>query len=510
MDISNSTFAYNNGTAVRVQDNDMTKKFASNNSHVNNLYWDNRNTYGRNNGNGRLTDSGTVTDVDPQFERDGRPTVSLPSGYKPVGAWKGTDLFVDVATGDDANDGTAENPLKTITAALAKAADGAVVTVAAGSYTAESGETFPLDLDAKFGLTLKGAGAERTILDVAGADDTRVMSVVGSALVRVEGFTLRGARLVVKESAGIRSGAGANVANAGAITFAKCVFTDNQINAVPAGDNSYNQGLGLSFVSVRHGAAEDCVFTNLSSSASGNSCKCHGGVISAVKATVDLDQCVIRDNVPAGTSSGGGGACLGAVCLMGYWTGDDSHVRNCLIANNRMTGGQSDHTKRTQYFANGITMARGEIVNCTIVSNVNYVTSKGVTSVSYGDGLFRYTLADVPAATVKVSNTVVLGHYRDICTTGTAPVADYNAYANSPDIAVGANDLVLAADAWPFRRGTRRAYQLTPSSPLVDKGDNLDWTKADIDLAGNSRWTGASVDIGCYEYGQPGFLLLVK
>lgn len=507
MDISNCTFAYNNGTAVRFTDDDSTAKARSNNTHINNLYWDNRGTYGRFNGNGTFKDSGTVTDVDPQFERDGRPTVSLTSGYEPLGAWAGADLFVDVVTGDDTNEGTVDKPFKTITAALAKAADGAVITVAAGNYTAESGETFPLDLDAKFGITLKGAGAEQTILDVAEADDTRVMSVVGSAFVRVEGFTLKGARLVVKESGGVRSGAGANVANAGAITFAKCVFTDNQIDAVPGGSYTKNQGLGISFVSVRHGAAEDCVFTNLSAAANGVSCQSHGGVISVVKATADLDRCIIRDNVSAASSSGGGGACLGAVCLFGYWTGDDSHVRNCLIANNRMVNGQPNHTSRTQYFANGITMARGEIVNCTIVSNVDY-TAKG--ELNYGDGLFRYTLASVPAATVAVSNTVVLGHYRDICTTGTAPVADYNAYANSPDITAGANDVPLAADAWPFRRGMKRAYQLPPGSPLIDKGANLDWTKEDVDLAGNSRLVGESVDIGAYEYYQPGLMLFVR
>lgn len=505
MDISDCTFAWNNGNALLIRDVSTGAKAKSTNTHANNLYWKNRSTYARFNSNSTLTDSGTVTDIDPQFERDGRPTVSLPSGYKPVGKWTGTDLFVDVTTGDDANDGTAENPLKTITAALAKAADGAVITVAAGRYSAESGETFPIDLSSKFGITLRGAGAGDTVLDATGVEDTRVIDIRGSAFIRVEDLMVKGARLVTP-SGGFRSGAGANVQYSGAVDFVRCTFTDNDI--AYSGQDSINFGSGIAFVSAR-GTVSECVFTKLTSTqaGTGNSQKCLGGAVSAFKCAIDVDRCIIRDNAFSGGSSGGGGRCYGAVTTLGFWTGDESNVRNCLIANNKMGGASNANVyspSGRQYFSQGLTMTRGSVVNCTIVSNVNY-TAKG--AVDYGIGTYAWIFN---SGTVEFKNTVVFGHGWDLLGPTAGCKTDYCAYAVPQGVPQGAHDIILAAEDWPFRHGTKRAYQLPPSSPLVDKGDNLDWTKEDVDLAGNSRLKGETVDIGAYEYGWPGLMLFVK
>ena len=45
---------------------------------------------------------------------------------------------------------------------------------------------------------------------------------------------------------------------------------------------------------------------------------------------------------------------------------------------------------------------------------------------------------------------------------------------------------------------------------IREKGADLDWTKVDIDLVGNSRLVGESVDIGAYEYYQSGLMLFVR
>ena len=58
------------------------------------------------------------------------------------------------------------------------------------------------------------------------------------------------------------------------------------------------------------------------------------------------------------------------------------------------------------------------------------------------------------------------------------------------------------------------------TSPLVNAGDRLDYTKDDVDLDGNGRITGFNTrkrtkclpDLGCYEtpWGVPGMVLLVR
>ncbi|NJL63475.1 MAG: DUF1565 domain-containing protein [Methylacidiphilales bacterium] len=65
-------------------------------------------------------------------------------------------LYVNSATGSDtAGAGTAEaTPFKSITFALKQAQAGTVVQLAPGTYNAESGETFPIDL--KAGITIRG------------------------------------------------------------------------------------------------------------------------------------------------------------------------------------------------------------------------------------------------------------------------------------------------------------------------------------------------------------------
>lgn len=69
-----------------------------------------------------------------------------------------TVLYVDPARGNDASAGTAQAPLRTITQALAIAPANSVIQLASGTYSAASGETFPLRLQP--GVTLQGS-AER-------------------------------------------------------------------------------------------------------------------------------------------------------------------------------------------------------------------------------------------------------------------------------------------------------------------------------------------------------------
>lgn len=63
-------------------------------------------------------------------------------------------------------------------------------------------------------------------------------------------------------------------------------------------------------------------------------------------------------------------------------------------------------------------------------------------------------------------------------------------------------------------------FHLLRTSPLVNAGDRLDYTKDDVDFDGNGRITGFNTrkrtkclpDLGCYEspWGVPGMILLVR
>lgn len=96
------------------------------------------------------------------------------------------DHWVDASSGDDLGPGTAASPLRTITAAVARAAAHSVVHILPGTYDSASGEVFPIQILQP--LVLRGhvvsgarpvidAGAATTELISVGADDTTIEDV---------------------------------------------------------------------------------------------------------------------------------------------------------------------------------------------------------------------------------------------------------------------------------------------------------------------------------------------
>lgn len=113
-----------------------------------------------------------------------------------------TDAWVDVA-GPSWGTGTAQCPLRTVTQGIgalsASTAPEITLHVAAGSYDAESGESFPIVLPAR--MTLVGAGSSSTTIRGSGApvnpqgtfDLLRATIVAGSSegKTRIEGITVQ-------------------------------------------------------------------------------------------------------------------------------------------------------------------------------------------------------------------------------------------------------------------------------------------------------------------------------
>ncbi len=68
-------------------------------------------------------------------------------------------LFVNSTIGTDSNNGSEQTPLKTITQALRVVQPNTIIVLAPGTYSAETGETFPLQLKPK--TTIKGEPRDR-------------------------------------------------------------------------------------------------------------------------------------------------------------------------------------------------------------------------------------------------------------------------------------------------------------------------------------------------------------
>ncbi len=222
-----------------------------------------------------------------------------------------TTWYVDVATGDDDNPGTADEPFKSITAGLAAAEEGDTVMVAPGVYSpAEeeepngevgsleaSGEEFPLAVPAGVTLVSSGGSAE-TIIDGEYKDGRSLISVDERDGVTVEGFTVtRGL---------YEAGGGALVMDSDDVVFRDVVFKHN----IALGGGGL-AALGSS-VTLEH-----CVFVGgLGEYEGGNEIESlgvselpdfnayFGGGLLGYGAELELHECDFEDNVAVMTGAG--------------------------------------------------------------------------------------------------------------------------------------------------------------------------------------------------------------
>ena len=118
------------------------------------------------------------------------PSLALPKGE--IQAQEGRIIHVDVGNTAGPWEGTQEHPYRTIRDGTNAASSGDIVQAAGGTYTPDTGETFPIEM--KSGVALRGAGRDDTILD-ARADADNEKSVVvfdNTESATIEGFTIRG------------------------------------------------------------------------------------------------------------------------------------------------------------------------------------------------------------------------------------------------------------------------------------------------------------------------------
>ncbi len=175
-------------------------------------------------------------------------------------------FYVNPTNGIDSNAGSLEAPFKTLTAALVKSTTGTTIKLANGSYTATSGEKFPLVV--KAGVTLVGDDATKGKAIIIQGGGTKTMGNWPSQNITMyleEGAELRGITVTNPETSGVGvwiHSVSATIVNS---TLSKSrregVFASGTAKpTIVTSVFSENIGNGMSFVDNAKGEVRDNLF----------------------------------------------------------------------------------------------------------------------------------------------------------------------------------------------------------------------------------------------------------
>ena len=178
-------------------------------------------------------------------------------------------------------------------------------------------------------------------------------------------------------------------------------------------------------------------------------------------------------------------------------------VANCLIANNRDTGGTDVVTDERKSWACGVTVKNGCILNCTVVTN----------EARYTGGVYLYSngyATNVVVAGCVNKCTYLDGddkpQYTEIGFKGTIANASHCASDGGEEL----NATCVAGTAAEFFRSMEtRDYRPALDSPLINKGVIYEGI-ASFDLLGKKRVQGRAPDIGCFESAPSGLSVVIR
>jgi len=268
---------------------------------------------------------------------------------------------------------------------------------------------------------------------------------------------------------------------------------------------------------------EDCIIRNNRSNATGNGYVWGGGIY-ALDSTVTLRRTLFTGNVakstPGPTNNRAHGGALAsenstiriydchfigndadAQGYRGSWggaiymLGGTGLVRNTLLTGNRA----GPITARGQ--GGAIYLNPGTVVeSCTIAGNQCNGNAALVTTTAGG----IYDTGGLVTNTIVYFNTnVYVSAASDVYTTVPARFG----YSCAPELTnAGAFNIV---DNPLFTDVNAGLYTLQPLSPCVGKGLDQAWMKTAVDLAGNKRIAAGDVDMGAYEVMPPDATLLI-
>ena len=348
------------------------------------------------------------------------------------------ELHVNASAGSDANSGSIESPLKTITQALlmtVPATSSPVkIIVAQGTYSAETnGESLPLQM--KPWVYLIGAGRDDTIISADGTA-THVLSCIDSPGTRIEGLQITG---------GNASGQGADQNGGGII----CMNSSTVVLSCVISNNAAIELAGGIYFFRTSALVSNCILTGNTASAggaihcdessptirgniiSGNEAGNHGGAIYFYKSTASVENNWLVDN-SAGTYGG---------AIRCNQHGSPIIKNNLIAGNSASTGGAMALSS----------ISSPTILSCTIANNSARAHTGGIYCTSNSSPILE--------------NCILWGNDRDIYkVSGCNPVITYtdieDGYSGEGNIS---NDPI-------FMPGALGEYYLDPSSPCINSG----------------------------------------
>ena len=276
-------------------------------------------------------------------------------------------------------------------------------------------------------------------------------------------------------------------------TLLSCLLTNNSNSSGPGGGAASNTLVNCTFMgnrantggAVRGASLSSCLLVGNASLGSGGAEYCN------------LDTCTVSNN--SGNIGGGLYYCIVTNSLIssnyaqnggGVYGGA---LNNCIITGNSTgagTGGGAEYGNLTNCLlvgnvaGYGAGAAFGSAVNCTITGNL-------AISSGYGGGIDQ----------AQANNCIIYynqaAHGSDVysstlnycCTPLPPSINNVNPITNEPSFVDPSGDFHLQYD-----------------SPCINSGNNACLTNA-LDLAGDPRIAGGTVDIGAYEYQYPGSII---
>ena len=403
------------------------------------------------------------------------PAVTAARSLRAVFVPTGADAAVQyvATTGDDANSGyTSESPKLTIQAAVDTLADAVgygTVHVAPGIYQAQTSYS-----------TAVGDGV------------TAIIAI--TAPIAVVGDTGNPEDVIVRNTSTFNQAQAIVLYLSHPGAFVANLTAENGHRMQPASPFGSNVS-----IDAAGGTVSNCVLRG--GVTYGNYARGTGAWLNSADAL--LTHCVVTNNTAPGngyqTTIGGGKGLYGGL----FVHVDNGTVANCLIANNRDSGGWAPGGQDKQSWSSGVTVREGCLLNCTVVTNEARWTG-GVYLHSAG-----YATNVVVAGCVnRCSYTNSLGQigWSDIGFKGT--LANASHCASDGGEALDATCVAGTMETF-FRDVAARDYRPRMDSPLVDKGVAYGGI-ASLDLLGKTRAQGAP-DIGCYEnQSMPHTVLMVR
>jgi hypothetical protein len=363
-------------------------------------------------------------------------------------------------TGSDDNDGSEEHPFATVSNAVEKAAAAidlnggrAVINIAAGTYN-ESG----LVLDKA--ISVIGASRDGVIINDGIVGQRAFTLSHDDAIVSTLTITNFGYRTNGGQGGHIRMTAG---------TVSNCVIKDGRV----APSRGYGNGGN---VWMSGGRLERCYVVNGRANWGGwcGTAESYGMGLYASGGVVD--SCFFKNN----RDDNDNGRNRGSVYLNGAVT-----MVNCMV-----TGGYSRYGEACGIVINN---ASAKVVNC--IAYGNYNTSSSTADSNFGNkNLGRYFYCASVITNASCAKWTVL---KD------EDFVNYRTYSPPTQRSPTFSDLQAYLTSEEYENFD---WRLRLTSSAIDAGTtDTDYRPADcatLDLDGNARVSGSSIDLGCWEYDQ--------